>query len=627
MSKTVDGETTTHILVGSNIVLELDSSGNVSDKYTRGINLIKSEFEYCLYNAHGDVVQLVDEDGTVVKDYRYDAFGVAKNQDREDTNAWRFCGEYFDVESGLIYLRARYMNPEARRFLSEDTHWNTKNMIYGDKPQKIRESKDALGLNVYTYAPDINAVRQSSNLYAYGMSNLIMYQDPSGHVAILAIAFISVFAGMLSGTITGAVDSYSRYGELNSSVMLDWTLKGIGLGSIGALGIASAGALAAVGTTAVAGAAGGGGVLAAKQITEAILKVSSQSINHIMDAKHAWDKVVTNVNWNSVQGVIQNTMQKGTTTIIVLELDFSGNVLDKYTRGINLIKSSDLYYLYNAHGDIVQLTDEAGTVVKDYRFGVEADKDSADGNPFRYCGEYWDEETDAVYLRGRYYDPSTGRFTQEDTVRDGLNWYTYCCNNPVRYFDPTGHVVAEWDINHLTDNEIARLQYLSDNWAKADEKTCIRYQNEAETMRAKYRKPYEYTRDDGITVVDIAKYKDWYGSTKIGMDVFILAGAEAAVVDGPLPIDDVVAGGIMILGASILFVSNVVSILNDSSRTVSEILKEKKGNIKNAPLPPGTSGWDVIGTLTLEMVRQLAKDNATGFKTILKLLTDGRFNR
>ena len=33
-----------------------------------------------------------------------------------------------------------------------------------------------------------------------------------------------------------------------------------------------------------------------------------------------------------------------------------------------------------------------------------------------------------------------GRFLQEDTYRgDGLNLYAYCANNPVMYFDPSGH--------------------------------------------------------------------------------------------------------------------------------------------------------------------------------------------
>ncbi|MBQ1554791.1 MAG: hypothetical protein IIZ68_04970 [Clostridia bacterium] len=39
----------------------------------------------------------------------------------------------------------------------------------------------------------------------------------------------------------------------------------------------------------------------------------------------------------------------------------------------------------------------------------------ADPNPFRYCGEYFDVESGAYYLRARYYGPSIGRFTQEDT--------------------------------------------------------------------------------------------------------------------------------------------------------------------------------------------------------------------
>ena len=48
----------------------------------------------------------------------------------------------------------------------------------------------------------------------------------------------------------------------------------------------------------------------------------------------------------------------------------------------------------------------------------------------------------------RYYDPEIGRFISPDTVdyldpesTHGLNLYAYCNNNPVMYYDPTGHVV------------------------------------------------------------------------------------------------------------------------------------------------------------------------------------------
>ena len=59
-------------------------------------------------------------------------------------------------------------------------------------------------------------------------------------------------------------------------------------------------------------------------------------------------------------------------------------------------------------------------------------------NPFRYCGEYYDEETGLIYLRNRYYDSSIGRFITEDPAKDGLNWYSYCGGNPVMFVDPWG---------------------------------------------------------------------------------------------------------------------------------------------------------------------------------------------
>ena len=56
-----------------------------------------------------------------------------------------------------------------------------------------------------------------------------------------------------------------------------------------------------------------------------------------------------------------------------------------------------------------------------------------DENPFRYCGEYYDKETEEVYLRARYYQPAVGRFLTRDTYAGGsdeplsLHLYTYRC--------------------------------------------------------------------------------------------------------------------------------------------------------------------------------------------------------
>lgn len=125
---------------------------------------------------------LMNESNQLAKSYDYDAFGIEKNPSDEDNNPFRYCGEYYDVETGTYYLRARYYDPRIGRFTQQDAHWNTSNMIYGDNPQKINEREDKLGLNTYSYAPQISAVVQSGNLYVYAVGNPVMYADPSGEV-------------------------------------------------------------------------------------------------------------------------------------------------------------------------------------------------------------------------------------------------------------------------------------------------------------------------------------------------------------------------------------------------------------------------------------------------------------
>jgi RHS repeat-associated protein len=55
--------------------------------------------------------------------------------------------------------------------------------------------------------------------------------------------------------------------------------------------------------------------------------------------------------------------------------------------------------------------------------------------------------TGLLYRRNRYYDPQTGRFTQEDPVglAGGLNLYGYAGGDPVNYSDPFGLCVAVVD--------------------------------------------------------------------------------------------------------------------------------------------------------------------------------------
>ena len=109
--------------------------------------------------------------GVVTKTYRYDAFGNEENETAGDTNPFRYSGEYYDTETGNIYLRNRYYNPDNARFIQMDSYWNVKNSVYSD----VVEGE--------TLFPNISNIRQSGNLYAYCLNNPILYEDITGELA------------------------------------------------------------------------------------------------------------------------------------------------------------------------------------------------------------------------------------------------------------------------------------------------------------------------------------------------------------------------------------------------------------------------------------------------------------
>ena len=96
-------------------------------------------------------------------------------------------------------------------------------MIYGDNPLKISGYMDALGLNTYTYIPNIYSIRQSSNLYVYCMNNPIMFRDPNGEFAWFVPILIGGAVGAIVGgtvqIITNEINGDDWYDDLGMAML------------------------------------------------------------------------------------------------------------------------------------------------------------------------------------------------------------------------------------------------------------------------------------------------------------------------------------------------------------------------------------------------------------------------
>ena len=179
-------------------------------------------------NHRGDVVGILDSSGNTVVKYRYDAYGNctsynSTNDDLAQTNPIRYRSYYYDADTGLYYLNARYYNPQWRRFISPD---NT----------------------AYLNPESVNGL----NLYAYCNNDPVNYADPSGNsvIASLLIGFaISSLIGwglsqMFGSQIAGGIGSISGGATAIST--------GISLCALGPWGIVAGVALIAIGGLTIA---------------------------------------------------------------------------------------------------------------------------------------------------------------------------------------------------------------------------------------------------------------------------------------------------------------------------------------------------------------------------------------
>jgi RHS repeat-associated protein len=159
----------------------------------------------------------------------------------------------------------------------------------------------------------------------------------------------------------------------------------------------------------------------------------------------------------------------------VLEERVNDALAASYVYGWDLISQErgdvDSFYLVDGLGSTRGLANASGVVTDTYTydaFGNLIASAGATANNYRFAGEQFDPNLGDYYLRQRYYDTDSGRFTKRDTYEGSLSSpitlhkYLYGNANPVAYTDPSGLFSAgEAQAAANIANTLAGIQFQS----------------------------------------------------------------------------------------------------------------------------------------------------------------------
>ena len=230
LTKTVNGVTTKFFISGTKILgMTIDTNKLLFRYGVNGIQGFSYNGQEYIYrkNIQGDITHIFKLTNGVLAlaaEYKYDAWGKCVVTDVDNSgigniNPIRYRGYYYDSDTGLYYLNARYYDPEVGRFISADS-------------TQLLEPNTINGLN----------------LYAYCGNNPVMNVDPSGRIILSLIIGLAIAGGVVGGAIGGKI-AHDRAVEAGYTGwdLFGWTF----LGALGG-GLAGAGVGALIGLAAPA---------------------------------------------------------------------------------------------------------------------------------------------------------------------------------------------------------------------------------------------------------------------------------------------------------------------------------------------------------------------------------------
>jgi RHS repeat-associated protein len=161
-------------IYGNDLTTRFDASGNPA---------------YYHHDALGSVRAMSNNGGQRTDAYQYATFGGVREHSGSATQPFQFTGEPTDPSTSLIYLRARYYDPQLGRFISPD------------------------------FFPGFATDPQSANPYPYTQNNPIIYTDPEGEAVVTLLAL-----GVLAYGGYKTVDAWKDF--LDNAEQMEENLSG-----------------------------------------------------------------------------------------------------------------------------------------------------------------------------------------------------------------------------------------------------------------------------------------------------------------------------------------------------------------------------------------------------------------
>jgi RHS repeat-associated protein len=159
LAETTGGETNRYVY-GNDLLAQVDPAGDPTFYHADGLGSTRA-----LSNLSG---QRTDA-------YGYDVFGAVRSQIGDSSQSFTFTGEQVDGELGLMFLRARYFDPQIGRFFSADTF------------------------------PGSDLLTQTWNRYTYVQNSPAMHEDRDGH-----------FWNFVAGAAAGVLEYTVKVGVQNA---------------------------------------------------------------------------------------------------------------------------------------------------------------------------------------------------------------------------------------------------------------------------------------------------------------------------------------------------------------------------------------------------------------------------